>query len=105
MVKLCGHNSWMRQLNCNLNSLDIVGKQVSMLIVELDWDVDVGAKRQVECLVEVEGSQGVDVRDQDVQHHNLVAERLIFFDYHCHFAVLVVSLDALIIYQRDQRRL
>ena len=62
----------MRQHEAKLNSLNIAGKPVSVLVLEVNREFDTGAKRQVNRVVCVHDLHAVDVGDEDVEHSDLV---------------------------------
>jgi len=100
-IQLGRNHPRVGQFNPHFDALDVVGERVSVLVLELNWDFHLGAKREAECLVDVFGSHVVDVGDEHVEHHDLVRESLVFFDDDCDLAVLVESLDALVVDQLD----
>jgi len=50
-------------------------------------------------------SKCVNVSDENVQHHNLVAKSLVFFHNYRHFTILIKSTNCIVINQRDNRSL
>ena len=101
LVKLDRHNSGMREFKFDIDSLNVVGKLMTMLVLELDWDVHRRAKRETQCLIHVLGCKIVNVCYKYVQHDDLVAESLILLNDDSDLAVLVKGADSFIIYQRD----
>ncbi len=95
----------MRQHEAKLNSLNIAGKPVSVLVLEVNREFDTGAKRQVNRVVRVHDLHAVDVGDEDVEHSDLVWERLAALLYdHGDLAVLVEGLDCFVVHDLHDRR-
>lgn len=98
----------MRKLDSHLNAFNAVSKQMSMLILEFNWHFQCGPKWEAQCFIEVMlmgRRQGVDVRDQHVQHHNLTTPALILGDMDCHLAVLIKCTNGLVVHQLNYRSL
>ena len=92
----------MRKLDSHLNAFDAVSKEVRMLILEFNWHFQCGPKREAQCFVEVMlvgGGQGVNIRYQHVQHHNLITPALILSDMDCHLTVLIKCTNGLVVHQ------
>lgn len=107
-IKLCCDHAWVRELDSDLDSFDTVGKQMSMLVLELDWHFQGGPKWKTQCFIEVmlvSRRQRVDVRNQDVQHDNLITPGLVLGDVHSDLAVLIKSTNSLIVHQLNYRSL
>jgi hypothetical protein len=105
LVKLDRHNSGVRQFKFHIDSLDIISELMTMLVLELDRDVHGRPKRETQCLIRVLRCKIVNLCNQYVQHHDLVAESLVLLNNDSDLTVLVKRADSFIIYQRDNWRL
>ena len=90
-VQLRFNDPWVGELESNLDSLDIVGEEMTVLVLELDREVHGGANGETEGLVEVLSGQRVDVRDEDVEHGDLVSIGVALLHDDGHFSIFVVG--------------
>jgi hypothetical protein len=95
----------MRKLDANLNTFNIVGELVTMVVLELNGDCHPRAKGEVEGLVDILRGDGKNVSYEDVKHDNLVTESLTFLDDNRDLAILVKCANAFLIDQLNNGRL
>ena len=93
----------MRKLDRNLNTLDIVCKLMSMLVLKLYWNIHGRSKREAHGLINVLCCQVVDICDKHVKHDHLVAESLILLYNHSDLTLLVECANPFIIDESDYR--
>lgn len=93
----------MRKLNTDRDAFYILSKGVSMLILELNRNLDRGTQRETQGRVYILACQVVNICDEDIEHHHLITERLVLLDDDSDLSVLVVSPDAFIIDELNNR--
>jgi len=74
-----------------------------MFILELNRNLDEGTQRKTQGRVYIFACQVVNVCDEDVEHHHLITECLVLLDDDSNLSVLVLSPDAFIIDELDNR--
>ena len=79
LFKFSRYNSRVRQFKAYLNALDVHCEQMSMLILELQRNVHGGSNWQNQGFVKVKRGNLENVRNKDIQHHNLLSVLILFF--------------------------
>lgn len=101
VVKLGRNDARVGQLEGHLDAFDVVSELVALRILELQGDCHLRTEREVQGLIHVLAGERVDICDEHIEHDDLVVEGLALFHDHCHLAVLVECLDALLIDEGD----
>lgn len=92
----------MRQTVPKLNSLDVVGKPIRMLILVMNRQFETGAKRQSQRFVSVHYLNAIDISNEHIKHGDLITEGMsALLHHHSDFPVFLECLDRLIINKLD----
>mmetsp|Transcript_38287 Transcript_38287/g.58356 ORF Transcript_38287/g.58356 Transcript_38287/m.58356 type:complete len:223 (+) Transcript_38287:804-1472(+) len=93
LVELDSNDLRVRELEANGHAFDIFGEEMAVLVQELQGERDRSASRKAHCLMEVFSNKSENVSDEEVEHHNLVAVRLLFLHQESHLPVAVEGSD------------